>query len=66
MLATIECVQMVVGYLDIFVFEELCFAVGPVVDGIDGAFKGYARGLVAYEVYCCQYFEGKCRFKTRD
>ena len=34
---------MVVGYLDIFVFEELVFAVGPVVDGIDGAFKGYAR-----------------------
>ena len=27
---------MVVGYLDIFVFEELGFAVRPVVDGIDG------------------------------
>lgn len=34
---------MVVGYLDIFVFEELCFAFGPVVDSIDGIFKGYAR-----------------------
>ena len=33
---TIECIQMVVGYLDIFVFEELGFAVRPVVDGIDG------------------------------
>ena len=31
----IECIQMVVGYLDIFVFEELGFAVGPVVDGLD-------------------------------
>ena len=31
-----ECIQMVVGYLDIFVFEELGFAVGPVMDGIDG------------------------------
>ena len=62
----IECIQMVVGYLDIFVFEEFCFTVGPVVDGIDGAFNGYARVIVAYEVYCCKYFEGKCRFKTRD
>ena len=29
----------VVGYLDILVFEELGFAVGPVVDGIDGEGK---------------------------
>ena len=42
---------MVVGYLDIFVFEELCFAFGPVVDSIDGIFKGYARVGVTYEVY---------------
>ena len=56
---TIECIQMVVGYLDIFVFEELSFAVGPVVDGIDGAFKGYAWGGVAYEVYCRKHFECK-------
>lgn len=27
---------MVVGYLDIFVFEEFGFAVEPVVDGLDG------------------------------
>ena len=33
---------MVVGYLDIFVFEELGFAVGPVMDGIDGVI--HARG----------------------
>lgn len=30
---------MVIGYLDIFVFEELGFAVGPVVDGIDGVIQ---------------------------
>lgn len=57
---------MVVGYLDIFFFEELGFAVGPVVDGFDGAFKGYARGCVAYEVYCCKHFEGKSGFKAED
>ena len=55
---------MVVGYLDIFVFEELSFAVGPVMDGIDGAFKSNAWGGVAYEVYGCKYFEGKGRFKA--
>ena len=49
---------MVVGYLDTFVFEELSFAVGPVVEGIDGAFKGYARGCVAYEIYCCKKGKG--------
>ena len=48
----IECIQMVVGYLDIFVFEELGFAVGPVVDGFDGVIQTYARGCVAYEIYC--------------
>ena len=26
LLITAECIQMVVGYLDIFVFEEFCFA----------------------------------------
>ena len=50
---------MVVGYLDIFVFEELGFAVRPVMDGIYGVIQAYARGGVAYEVYCCKYFEGK-------
>ena len=48
---------MVVGYLDIFVFEELGFAVGPVMDGIDGVFKSYAWGIVAYEIYCCKHFK---------
>ena len=39
---------MVVGYLDIFVFEELGFTVGPVVDGFDDNREGYAisRGTV--------------------
>ena len=55
---------MVVGYLDIFVFEELGFAVGPVVDGFDGVIQTYARGCVAYEIYCCKYFEGKSGFKA--
>ena len=50
---------MVVGYLDIFVFEELGFAVGPVMDGIDGVIQAYAWVFVAYKVYCCKYFEGK-------
>ena len=26
LITTVECIQMVVGYLDIFVFEEFCFA----------------------------------------
>ena len=39
---------MVVGYLDIFVFEELGFAVRPVVDGFDGAFK--SSYILAYFV----------------
>ena len=50
---------MVVGYLDIFVFEEIGFAVGPVVDGIDGVIQAYARGGVAYKVDCRKHFEGK-------
>ena len=28
-----ECIQMVIGYLDIFVFEELGFTVRPVAEG---------------------------------
>ena len=26
LITTTQCIQMVVGYLDIFVFEEFCFA----------------------------------------
>ena len=55
---------MVGGYLDIFVFEELGFAVGPVMDGIDGVIQAYAWCVVADEVYCCQHFEGKSGFKA--
>lgn len=36
LIKTVECIQMVVGYLDIFVFEEFGFAIGPVVNGVDG------------------------------
>ena len=38
-------------------FDELCFEVGPVVEGIIGAFKCYVRGCVAYVVYCCKHFQ---------
>lgn len=41
---------MVVGYLDIFVFEELGFAVGPVVDGIDSV--GEADSCCALPLPC--------------
>ena len=42
---------MVVGYLDIFVFEEFGFAVGPVVDGLDGVIEADSWVCVADEIY---------------
>ena len=49
----IECIQMVVGYLDTFVFEELGFAVRPVVDGIDGVtnWDGYKKGKLTRRLF---------------
>ena len=35
----IECIQMVVGYLDIFVFEEFVFALRPVVDSYNSVLE---------------------------
>ena len=45
---------MVVGYLDIFVFEEFGFAVGPVVDGLDGVIKADSWVCVTDEVNLCE------------
>ena len=44
---------MVVGYLDTFVFEELGFAVRPVVDGIDGVtnWDGYKKGKLTRRLF---------------
>ena len=50
---------MVVGYLDIFVFEEFGFAIGPVVDGLDGVIKGNSWVCVADEIYRCEDLESE-------
>ena len=54
----IECIQMVVGYLDIFVFEEFVFALRPVVDGYDSVLEADSRVVVSDEVYSGQHFKG--------
>lgn len=36
---TVECIQMVKGYLDTFVFEEFVLALRPVVDSRDCVLK---------------------------
>ena len=51
LLITAECIQMVVGYLDIFVFEEFGFAVGPVMDGLDCVVEADSWVCVADEIY---------------
>ena len=58
LLIHIECIQMVVGYLDIFVFEEFVFALRPVVDGYDSVLEADSRVVVSDEVYRGQHFKG--------
>ena len=45
LLITAECIQMVVGYLDIFVFEEFCFRVRGFLRGIQLVFVLYDHSL---------------------
>ena len=54
----IECIQMVVGYLDIFVFEEFVFTLRPVVDGFDCVIEADSWLVVSDEVYGGQHFKG--------
>ena len=44
-----ECIQMVVGYLDIFVFEEIVFAFRPVVDSYNSVLEADSRVVVSDE-----------------
>ena len=53
---TVECIQMVIGYLDIFVFEEFVLALWPVVDGSDCVLKADSGIIVSDEIYRGQYF----------
>lgn len=55
----IECIQMVVGYLDIFVFEEFVLAFRPVVDGGDCVLQADPGIVVPDEIYRGQHF--KCQ-----
>ena len=49
---------MVVGYLDIFVFEEFVFALRPVVDSYNSVLEADSRVVVSDEVYSGQHFKG--------
>ena len=53
---TVECIQMVIGYLDIFVFEEFVLALRPVVDGSDCVLLADPGIIVSDEIYRGQYF----------
>lgn len=54
---TVECIQMVIGYLDIFVFEEFVLALRPVVDGGDCVLQADPGIVVPDEIYRGQHFE---------
>ena len=47
---------MVIGYLDIFVFEEFVLALRPVVDGGDCVLQADPGIVVPDEIYRGQYF----------
>lgn len=47
---------MVIGYLDIFVFEEFVLALRPVVDGGDCVLQADPGIVVPDEIYIGQYF----------
>lgn len=53
---TVECIQMVIGYLDIFVFEEFVLALRPVVEGSDCVLQADPGIVVPDEIYRGQYF----------
>lgn len=48
---------MVIGYLDIFVFEEFVLALRPVVDGGDCVLQADSGIVVSDEIYRGQYFK---------
>lgn len=48
---------MVIGYLDIFVFEEFVLALRPVVDGGDCVLQADPEIVVPDEIYKGQYFK---------
>ena len=48
---------MVIGYLDIFVFEEFVLAFRPVVDGSDCVIQADPGIVVPDEIYRGQYFK---------
>ena len=50
---------MVIGYLDIFVFEEFVLALRPVVDGGDCVLQADPGIVVPDEIYRGQHF--KCQ-----
>lgn len=52
---TVECIQMVIGYLDIFVFEEFVLALQPVVDGGDCVLQADPEIVVPDEIYRGQH-----------
>lgn len=55
---TVECIQIVIGYLDIFVFEEFVLALRPVVDGSDCVLQADPGIVVPDEIiYSGQYFK---------
>ena len=47
---------MVIGYLDIFVFEEFVLALRPVVDGSDCVLQADPGIIVSDEIYSDQHF----------
>ena len=51
---TVECIQMVIGYLDIFVFEEFVLAFRPIVDGGDCVLQA-DFGIVVRTSWQAQY-----------
>ena len=63
---TVECIQMVIGYLDIFVFDEFVLTLRPVVDGCDCVLQGDSGSVVPDEIYRGQHFKCQGGFKSGD
>ena len=57
---------MVIGYLDIFIFEEFVLALRPVVDGGDCVLQADPGIVVPDEIYRGQHFKCQGGFKSGD
>lgn len=58
---------MVVGYLDIFVFKELGFSVGPVVDDIISLLQIYKNNIgIWFYVRRNAKIRLRCRYASAD